>query len=203
MSKWIEIVATVLLAVATVGSAWCAYQSARWSGVQSVSFSQAASTRTESVKAFNRATTEVNIDVTVFTQYAYAFADEQLELADFFAENLFDEEFKVAFDWWLAQDPLNNPDAADTPFDHPSYFDNLTRESHDLEIQASEHFQAALDANENSDNYVLNIVFFASALFFAGIESKFRRPAAQISLLTIGTIMFIIAVIRLFGLPIH
>jgi hypothetical protein len=47
----IELVATVLLACATVLTAWSAFESTKWSGTQTIHFSQAGADRTESAKA--------------------------------------------------------------------------------------------------------------------------------------------------------
>ena len=40
-----ELVSTVLLALATVATAWSAYQSRQWTGVQSEGYSKATATR--------------------------------------------------------------------------------------------------------------------------------------------------------------
>ena len=46
-----EVIATVILALATLATAWSGYQSARWGGEQSTKFSQAGALRTESTRA--------------------------------------------------------------------------------------------------------------------------------------------------------
>jgi hypothetical protein len=51
----IELVATVVLAFATVLTAWSAFESTKWSGTQSVHFARAGADRTESAKAASRA----------------------------------------------------------------------------------------------------------------------------------------------------
>ena len=50
LNRRLEVLSAILLSIATVASAWCAYQSARWNGVQAVSFSAANGARTESVR---------------------------------------------------------------------------------------------------------------------------------------------------------
>ena len=42
---WVEVVATVLLAVAAVLTAWCGYQATRWNGEQAKTASAVAATR--------------------------------------------------------------------------------------------------------------------------------------------------------------
>ena len=46
--NWVELVATVLLAVATVATAWSGYQSTRWNGEQSKAVSRSNALRIES-----------------------------------------------------------------------------------------------------------------------------------------------------------
>ena len=69
-----EIIATVILAVATVATAWSGYQSARWGGEQSTKFSQAGALRTESTRASTKAGQLAQIDVSLFTNWIDAFA---------------------------------------------------------------------------------------------------------------------------------
>ncbi len=64
----IEVLAAVILSLATVASAWSAYQATRWSGVQSIRFGEANALRSESVRASNLAGQQTTVDVTVFTQ---------------------------------------------------------------------------------------------------------------------------------------
>ena len=80
----IEIVATVLLALATVATAWSGYQASRWNGEQAKAFSRGAAARIESTKAANLANAQTQIDVATFTQWVNAYALEQTELADFY-----------------------------------------------------------------------------------------------------------------------
>ena len=58
-----EVVATIVLAIATLATAWSGYQAARWGGVQSTSYSQAAALRTESVRTSNQAGQLAQIDI--------------------------------------------------------------------------------------------------------------------------------------------
>ena len=48
-----EVIATLILALATLAAAWSGYQSARWGGEQSTNFSQAGALRTELTRCLN------------------------------------------------------------------------------------------------------------------------------------------------------
>ena len=67
---WIELIATIIMSIATVATAWSGYQAARWGGVMSVYFNQAGANRTESVRSSTAAGQQVMIDVGLFTRLA-------------------------------------------------------------------------------------------------------------------------------------
>ena len=119
-SDRVELVATVLLAVATVATAWSGYQSTRWNGEQAKAGSRANAVRIESTHAAGLAEQQTQIDVATFTQWVDAYAREETELADFYFKR-FRAEFKPAVDAWVATRPLKNPDAPLTPFAMPEY----------------------------------------------------------------------------------
>ena len=64
--KRVELIAAVLLSVATLLTAWSAYQATRWSGDQSESYTTASALRTDSVRAANIARNQLLIDVNTF-----------------------------------------------------------------------------------------------------------------------------------------
>lgn len=55
VERRLELGAALLLAIATLATAWCGYQAARWSGDLSHQFSEAANRRMLSVQASTRA----------------------------------------------------------------------------------------------------------------------------------------------------
>ena len=82
--NWIEVGSAILMSLAIIASAWCAYQAARWSGVQSIEFSEAAANRNKSMIFASLAGTEIEIDATVFMDYASLYlqgnvTEEQLD----------------------------------------------------------------------------------------------------------------------------
>ena len=70
----VEFVATVLLALATVATAWSGYQSTRWNGEQAKAGARANALRIESAKAAGLANTQTIVDVSVFTGWVNAYA---------------------------------------------------------------------------------------------------------------------------------
>jgi len=186
-----EVIATLVLALATVATAWSGYQAARWGGEQSSSYSQAGALRTESVRASNQAGQLIQIDIGLFTNWVNAFAAGDQQLTGFY-ENRFRDEFKPAFEAWIATEPVANPDAPSTPFEMPEYRVSAAEESSILEEQAAESFAKGEAANQIGDNYILNTVFLASVLFLGGIASRFKAMSARwvILLFSLGILVF-------------
>ena len=91
----LELLATILLAIAAVATAWSSYQSSRWSGVQAIDFSRANAARVESTRASTEAGQETQVDVLTFTQWVNAYAVGDTKLSDFYYER-FRKEFKPA-----------------------------------------------------------------------------------------------------------
>ena len=75
--------------------------------------------------------------------------------------------------------------------------------SDSLTNQADLAREAAKEANQISDNYVLTTVLFACVLFFAGICTKFASRILQFGTLAIGATLFISGSLVLAQLPYH
>jgi len=197
-----EVIATLVLALATIATAWSGYQSARWGGEQSTNYSKAGAMRTESVRASNQAGQLVQIDIGLFANWINAFAAEDTRLTTFY-EQRFRDEFKPAFEAWLATDPANNPDAPQSPFVMPQYQVSALEESIILEEEASELFAMGEEANQISDNYILNTVILASVLFLGGIASRFKAMAARWVIITISLAILAFGLFNILTYPIQ
>src|SRR6476619_782823 len=90
---WLELVSTVLLALATVATAWAAYQSRTWTGEQSQGYSHATAKRIAVNRSAALANRQVQIDVATFIQWIDARAHGDRRLADFYRAR-FRAEFK-------------------------------------------------------------------------------------------------------------
>lgn len=200
-AEGVEILATVLLALAAVATAWSSYQASRWNGEQAKAFSRGNAARIESTRASGLADAQTQIDVATFTQWVDAYALDQTELADFYFRR-FRAEFKPAVDAWIATRPLQNADAPLTPFAMPQYRLAAREEADRLEAEAEALSASARTNVQRATNYVLGVVLFAVALFFAGMSTRLRARRLQIALLGLGVTMFLGAVVWLATLPI-
>lgn len=197
----LELWSAALLAVATLTTAYSAYQATRWSGRQATRFTQASAERTSSAKAQATGASHVAIDADLFTKWAGAVTGGNTHLARVLRRRFFRSEFKPAFEAWLKLRPLENPNAPHTPFALARYRPAELIRAGQLERRAETLFEQGREANQNSDNYVLATIFFAAVLFFAGLASKFASIRVTIGTLTFGTLIFLGGVIRLGTLP--
>ena len=199
---WTELIASILLALATVATAWSGYQAARWGGVQATRYAQASTARIESTRASTSGGQLVQIDVGLFTEFVNAFAEGDEDLMNFYQER-FREEFVPAFEAWMATDPVNNPEAPKGPFEMPEYVVSDFERADELEVEAGRFFDEANAANETSDLYILNTVVLASVLFFAGLIARFKSNLARYIILLAAIAMLAVGVFNLFIFPIE
>lgn len=217
-SDRIELIATIVMALAAIATAWCAFQATKWSGIQAIEFSNANGGRVESTRADALANSQRTIDVGVFTSWLDAVAEEietgQIPpvresgyqpvdgtLSAFYYERMRDE-FRPALDAWLAADPLNDPEAPASPFAMPEYQLAAVTESDELLAQSAQDRQDALDANQNGDNYVLTTVGFALVIFFGGVSSKLVERRNRWITIGVALVLFAGGLVAVFSLPI-
>ena len=186
----LELIATVLLALATVATAWSSYQASRWNAEQAKAAAGANALRISSAKSDALANAETQIDVATFTSWADAYARHETVLADFYLERV-RPEFKPALDAWIATKPLLNPKAPRTPFVMPQYQVGARADAQRADAQAAVFTALALRDVQRSTNYILCAVLFAAALFFAGMSARLSSTTMRRALLTIGVVVFV------------
>jgi hypothetical protein len=191
----------VLLALATVATAWSGYEASRWNGEQAKAFSKANSNRIESTRASNLATSQTQIDVATFVQWVDAYAKKETRLADFYFRR-FRAEFKPAVDAWIATKPLKNATAPLTPFAMPQYKLAAQEQADRLEREADAWAAKARANVGRSTNYVLCVVLFAAALFFAGMSAKLPDRRIRVVLLSFGIAVFLGTIVWLATFPV-
>ena len=198
-SDWIELAATLLLALATIASAWSAYQATRWGGVQANAYSSAAALRAESVRASNNAMAQRQVDVATFIAWLDAYASERPILKDFYVER-FRPEFKPAFEGWLTSVPEGSIPPG-TPFARPEYQLAEQQKADKLLADAESQSAIARSANQTGDNFILVAVLMASVLFFAGVGTKFQGTVTRRTMIFLAFVVFSIGLVVIAELP--
>ena len=198
--RLIEIITVVLLAVATVGSAWSAYQVSKWNGVETDEARASAVLRIESSREYALATQKVSYDAATVAQYASAVAGENQDLQDFLRATLVRPGFVPIFESWEAQLA-----AGQTPTNllaDDDYLGELFAASDALDVEAGQASLRGEEAGANGDDYIQLTLFFASALFFAGITASFNNRLPRIVLLLGSAAILAFAGVLLGGYPI-
>jgi hypothetical protein len=198
---WVEIGAAVLLACAAVATAWSSYQATRWNGEQAKASGKVNKTRIEAARAAGLANAQQQVDVATFMQWVDSYARDETRLVNFYRER-FRPEFKPAFNAWVATKPLKTKGAPLTPFAMPQYVLAARVESERLD-QTAEGLSAQVRQDiQRSSNYVLGVVLFAVALFFAGMSTKLTSAGPRKALLVIGCLLFLGAVVWIATFPV-
>lgn len=183
----LELVTVGVLAFGALATAWSGYQASLWDGIQSSNYTQASGSRTNAAQQRTEAFQFRLADLGIFQQYMDAVLSEEEVIASFYLER-FRDEFRPAYEAWIALDPLNNPEAPSSPLGMPEYQLAPDAEAERLEARADELFEAGEEANTVSDTYTLTTLLFAAVLFFAAISERFEYPRAQKILLVIAGI---------------
>ena len=136
----------------------------------------------------------------MFALYLQGVAEENDLLADF-ARERFTPHFQPAFDEWLASRPLQNPDAAPSPFALDAYVPPGEVEAVEADARADALFEQALVNNQRGDNYTLVTVLFALVLFFGAFAERFRSERAAWGMVAAGAVLFVVGVGLLVAFP--
>lgn len=171
-TNWLEIVAAIVLSLASVLTAWSSFQAAQWSRTQAITGNAVIATLLESAQLATLGGQDTLVDVVTFTNWLEAVSTENQPLADFYRSR-FRQEFKPAFEAWLASEPLKNPEAPSSPFATSEYVPARRQAASDLQGEAGRLQQEARAAADHAAYYVRNTLYLALALFLVGISRMF------------------------------
>lgn len=198
--RWIEPVTAVVMALATLGTTWCSYQSA--------AFTRRANRLLNDYNALERKAgvltlqgmQSATIHITMFMQMLAAQQAGNGKLMNFYVER-FPPDVRKAYDAWIAQKPFENPNAALHPFVPELYEMRGAREAAADTAKAAGSLQQARDAGSVSGQYLANTVLFAAVLFFASASGKFEQRRVRGVAFAFAVAVFTFAVVRMAMLP--
>jgi hypothetical protein len=197
----VEVICAIILSLATMSSAWCAYQSKLWGGVQG-SRGGAAGDAVQKASENRLLAGEIRaVEAAIFVRYVEAKIEGKDEVADFLASRLLPDTREALAAWW-AMKPLTNREAPRSPFLMPQYKQKQIEEAKQQEQLATDFHVEGRAAGRNSDTYVLLTVLFASVLFFGGIAGTFEAVALRQIVLVIALSLFIATFSVLVTMPI-
>jgi hypothetical protein len=187
---WLELGATLLLALAAVATAWSSYQATRWNGEQAKTASRVNKARIDAATASDLANSQTQVDIATFIQWIDARAQRRAELEGFYRTR-FRPEFRRAFNAWIATRPFDSADAPPTPFAMEEYQLAARDEADRLDAEAERLAAEVRRDIQRASNYVLGVVLFAVALFFAGISTKLSTRGPRVAMLAAGWVLFL------------
>ena len=196
-----ELLVTVLLVVAALGTSWSSYQATRWNGEQAAAAGRTNAVRIDAARAQGLSQAQTQVDVATFIAWAEADRRGDDGVADFFVQR-FREEFRPAYDAWIATSPLTDPDAPETPFAMDEY--NLAARDQARSLDADAEKSAAqvrLDI-QRSSNYVLTVVLYAVVLFFAGMSTRLQNTRLRWVMTLTGLAVLIADLVWIATMPV-
>jgi hypothetical protein len=196
----IEILAVLLLGIATLGSAWCGYQATQWNGKSSDATQDSSDARVESARLFGLATQIVSYDSGSVAQYAQAKVAGDEELMAFFKESLIRPDFLPTLEQWEQEVEQGGTAPANLLTDE-EYLDEQFAPYREAEARAEEFSTLSDEAGATADEYVLSTLLLASALFFAGVTTSFRVRSARLALLALAVLVVASTAARISDLP--
>ncbi|MBS2028575.1 MAG: hypothetical protein JST54_11780 [Deltaproteobacteria bacterium] len=199
VDRFIDIVTVVMISCAALMTAWCSYQSSKWSGVQGKVFAIASAARVRASTMRERGSVRTAVDVGLFVHYVNARFMEHSPLADFLHQR-FPPELRRSMDDWLATEPFTNPSAPESPFVMSSFELEANKEADRFEAEATEAYERGIAANDHATDFVLVTVLFASVSFLAGVGGKLRAPF-HLAVVLIGLVILLGAIAILSRLP--
>jgi hypothetical protein len=182
-----ELFAAILLGIAGVLTAFCAYKAALTDGDALQGYTESTQQLTDSNQFYSQALSRSTRDQQLFSQFALESQTANEDLVAYML-TLMDDNLRDAVLWW--SDAVQQDDTLVSPFvDHPDnpYVNVDQVQAVELEAQSNDTYEEAVDFDEEGDQYELAAVLFALTLFFAGIATLLKRLQATYVLLAVGT----------------
>ena len=198
--KWIEPVVAVLMALTTLCTAWCSYESAAWTRRSNGLMNESNALERRAALLDVQGSQALIIHASMFMQLLAAQHAGNEKLASFYAER-FPPDVKKAYDAWLAEKPFENRAADAHPFVPNLYQVRGAAEAAAARTDAAARLTQAGEAGNRSGQFLANTVLFATVLFFAGTAGKFEQPRVRLSAAVFAVAVFVFAVIRMLLMP--
>jgi hypothetical protein len=199
-SRIVQICEAALLALVTVAAAWAGYSAAQWATASRVDLAQSSTLRNLATRADLEAISLRNFDSSTFNAWYIAFTLNSPQ-KEAIAVRRFRPAFRVAFDAWMATDPVHNPKAPPGPTYMPQYKLPAQAQAIRYDRQANAKFSQGSSDGTTADNYVRITVFLAAVLFLVGIGSSFKLYGVRYSLIGFGTVLLIVSIVLIAQQP--
>jgi hypothetical protein len=198
---WFEPASAILMALATLSTAWCSYQSSKWNG-QSGSFSAEAGRLVQKAALLHLEGNQVvGVQMKMFAEFIDAHVTGNDKLAHFYSDR-FPPQLRKAYDAWLTEKPFENPSADPHPFVPKLYQARFVQDARQANADAGRNDAEAKRTGNFAAQYLSNTVLLAAVLFFAGTSAKFDQRHVRQSSFFFAVAVFLFAAVRMLMLPV-
>jgi hypothetical protein len=200
--RWFEPASAILMALATLSTAWCSYQSSKWNGQSSQFATNAARLEQKAAVLSVQDNQVIGIQIQLFTEFINAKVAGNDKLAQFYSDR-FPPELRKAYDAWLKEKPFENPNANPHPFVPKLYEARFVQDARLANADAGRNDAEAKRTGNVAAQYLSNTVLLAAVLFFAGTSAKFDQRYVRQSSFFFAVAAFLFAAMRMLMLPIY
>src|SRR6266436_2080832 len=198
--RWFEPASAILMALATLGTAWCSYQSSKWNGQSSTFATKAARSNQQAAVLHLEGNQVTALQAKMFTEFMDGRMSGNEKLAQFYLDR-FPPELRKAYDAWLTEKPFEDPRADPHPFVPNLYQPRFLEDARQANADASRNDAEGKRASAVAAHYLSNTVLFAAVLFFAGTSARFDHRYVRQSSLFFAIAAFLFAAVRMVMLP--
>jgi hypothetical protein len=188
------------MALATVATAWCSYQSASWTRQVTRLMNEYNSLERRAGLLNIQGMQAATIHTAMFMQVLAAQQAGNEKLAQFYVDR-FPPDVRKAYDAWIAQKPFENASADPHPFVPNLYQMRGADEIEKASATAADKLRDARSAGNVSGQYLANTVLFAAVLFFVNAASRFEQRKVRLLGFLFAIAIFSFALVRTIMLP--
>ena len=199
--RWFEPVAAIVMALSTLSTAWCSYQSARWTAASGRHVRGAESLQRRATALHLEDNQITAVQSQMFMQWVNAHLAGNDKVAQFYSAR-FGPELDKAFASWLAQKPFENTQAPPHPFVPELYEPRFAAEGKKVLAESARQSDLGVGSTQTGARYLANTVMFATVLFFAGMSGKFEQRRVRASTMVFAIAAFVFAAVRMLMLPV-
>jgi hypothetical protein len=198
---WLEPASAILMALATLSTAWCSYQSSKWSGQSSEVATSAARLEQKAALLHLEDNQVTSIQAKMFMDFINATLAANEKLAQFYSDR-FPPELRAAYARWIEQKPFENAKADPHPFVPALFKPRFAQEAQQATADAGRDEAEAKRTGNFAAQYLSNTVLFAMVLFFAGTSAKFQQRYVRQWSFFFAVAVFLFAASRMLTLPV-
>lgn len=196
---WLEVVAVVVMGLATIVAIWSAYEAVRWRSVANDTITAADARRAGGAGARPLLAAETQLDAETWIAWLrYRAAGDEEGMA-FFQER-FRDDFRPAFTAWMASAPAGELPPG-TPFDLEEYAPLAEGAANGLSEATYALVEQAAVANRAADDFILVAAAMAAVVLLAGLGSKMQPSRIRESLVLGAALLLLGGIGYMLSLP--